>query len=330
MEILIILIFSITLLIILATLLLLTERKYRRTLNDLKKVLQLSKRVRYGDINIRIENLNNKDLETSINRLIETINDREMMIKEYQTTLSNKNISLEQIIKQEKQLQLFKEEFAATLTHDMKVPVIAELNSLEYLLSGRFGVLNEQQTEILKLMKSSNNELKNLIENMLETYKLEQKELIINKQEHKINEFITETVKEMEPIINTSGHSYNIDINETNDIKANFDEIQLKRVIKNLIQNAVLYSPNKSQIEMKTYISIDCLKFIITNPGENISNEDLEKIFKKYYSRPSKFKKAGTGLGLYLAQKIVLAHDGKIEADTSKKGFTSFILTLPL
>ena len=96
-------------------------------------------------------------------------------LKEYQSTLSNKNLSLEEILKHEKQLQIFKEEFAATLTHDMKVPVIAELNSLNYLLDGRFGELNDKQTEILKLMKSSNQELKDLIENMLETYRLEQK-----------------------------------------------------------------------------------------------------------------------------------------------------------
>ena len=105
------------------------------------------------------------------------------MIKEYQSVLSKKNLSLEQILQQEKQLQIFKEEFAATLTHDMKVPVIAELNSLNYLLEGRFGNLNEKQIQVLNLMKTSNQELKDLIENMLETYKLEQKTIVLNKKE---------------------------------------------------------------------------------------------------------------------------------------------------
>ena len=298
--------------------------------NDINKIITVMQRIRYGDISIKLDNLNDKELEKSINRLIETINDREMMIKEYQTTLSNKNISLEAIIKQEKQLQMFKEEFAATLTHDMKVPVIAELNSINYLLDGRFGTINEKQTEILKLMRNSNLELKDLIENMLETYKLEQKELVLDLKEHNFNNFIEEIIKEMTPIVISSEHIIETEMEETNNLTIPFDEMQLRRVIKNLIQNALSYSPNKSTIYIRTYISMDCVKFVISNHGGNISKEDLENIFKKYYSAYSKFKKSGTGLGLYLAQKIILAHNGNISIEPEKDGLTSFIMTLPI
>lgn len=330
MKYLIIALILIILLVVSNLFLILSFIRYKKMIEDRNKIIKAFNRIRYGDINIKVEALNDKELESVINRLIETIYDRELMIKEYQTTLSNKNLSLQEIIKQEKQLQIFKEEFAATLTHDMKVPVIAEINSLQYLLSGRFGDLNEKQTEILKLMQSSNSELKDLIENMLETYRLEQKELTLDKEKHNFNAFIDEIIKEMRPIINTTGHTINAETEETKEIIANFDEMQLKRVIKNLIQNAASYSPNKTVIEIKTYIAIDCIKFSITNQGGNISKEDLENIFKKYYSAHTKFKKAGTGLGLYLAQKIMLAHNGKIEVDSSKNGFTTFILTIPI
>ena len=226
-------------------------KKYNRLLNDVSKIYLAVKRVRYGDINVRLDNLNNKELEVSTNRLFETMYDRELMIKEYQTTLSKKNLSLEEVIKQEKQLQLFKEEFAATLTHDMKVPVIAELNSLNYLLDGRFGSLNEKQSEILKLMKSSNQELKELIENMLETYKLEQKSIRLNKSRNSINSFINSIVEEMRQIAIQTEHKIIVHLEQTKNVEIDFDIFQLKRVIKNLLQNALSFSPEASEIILK-------------------------------------------------------------------------------
>ena len=317
-----------TFVICLGSMYFLLQKKYKKLNLDVARIAIAIKRVRYGDFNVRLDNLNNKNLQSTINSLIESMYDREMMIKEYQATLSNKNLSLEEILKQEKQLQMFKEEFAATLTHDMKVPVIAELNSLNYLLEGRFGELNQKQIEILNLMKASNQELKDLIENMLETYRLEQKKLELNVSENNFNEFLSSVVKEMEPIAIKTNHSIKTILYETNTLTIKFDTFQLKRVIKNLIQNALSFSQNATEITLNTQKVNDKIKLFITNKGIGISPEDLDMIFHKYYSGQSKFRKAGTGLGLYLSQQIVLAHNGKIEVDCSKEGYTTFILTL--
>ena len=316
--------------IILSALFAAVLKKYNAVKSDANKMLLAIKRVRYGDINVRVENMKNNDLENAANRLFETMYDREMMIKEYQSTLAKKNLSLEEVLRQEKQLNLFKEEFAATLTHDMKVPVIAELNSLNYLLEGRFGNLNEKQTEIIKLMKSSNQELKDLIENMLETYRLEQKSINLNKTKNNLNSFLESTAFEMQPIFLQNNHKLVIDLHIDKKFECYFDEFQLKRVIKNLLQNAVSFSSETSDIKLFAEICNNQVKISITNKGQSISQEDLNLIFQKYYTGHSKFRKAGTGLGLYLSQQILSAHNGTIEADTSKQGYTTFILILPL
>ena len=313
-----------------AVLYFLTLNKYKKLENDATKISIAVKRLRYGDVHVRVDNLYNKEFETGTNRLFETIADREMMIKEYQATLSNKNLSLEEILKHEKQLQIFKEEFAATLTHDMKVPVIAELNSLNYLLEGRFGELNDKQTEILKLMKSSNQELKDLIENMLETYRLEQKAIVLNVQKHSINEFLETVMAEMMPIATSSSHILNKDLIQTQNVQFEFDDFQLRRVIKNLIQNAITFSPNNSEVKLTTELFDNKIKINVINNGSSISQEDLALIFQKYYCGHSKFRKAGTGLGLYLSQQIVLAHNGNITVDCTDEGLTIFTLTLSI
>ncbi len=320
---------NIILFLVLSILYFILFNKYNKQLSDVSKIYLAVKRLRYGDINVRLDNLNNKELEITTNRLIETIYDREMMIKEYQATLSKKNLSLEEIIKQEKQLQLFKEEFAATLTHDMKVPVIAELNSLNYLLEERFGILNDKQREILTLMKLSNQELKELIENMLETYRLEQKKIKLDKSKNYLNPFINSIVEEMGQIAIETEHEISVDISQTENFELEFDVFQLKRVIKNLIQNALSFSPNSSEIIIRSELYNEKIKLLFTNKGSGISADDLDLIFQKYYCGHSKFRKAGTGLGLYLSQQIVLAHNGKIEVDSSKDEETTFILTLP-
>ena len=304
-------------------------KKYKYIKCDLEKIMVALKRVRYGDINLRISELKNKNLENIINRLIETIYDREVMIKEYQATLDKKNLSLKKIIEDEKKLQIFKEEFTATLAHDMKVPVIAELNSINYLLEERFGSINNKQIEVLKLMMASNLELKNLIENILEIYKLEQSEIILNKTKNNLNEYIYSVINEMQSIFDSS-HSVIANIKDTDDIFLQFDLFQLKRVLKNILQNAALYSPNNSEINIKTQKKDNKISILITNCGSIITKDDLNLIFNKYYTGYSKFKKAGTGLGLYISKQIMTAHKGEIDVVTNQGDYTTFILTLPL
>ena len=304
-------------------------KKYKKSCSDLAKIMLAIKRLRYGDINVRCSDLNDKLIENSINRLIETIYDREMMIKEYQATLSKKNLSLEQVLNQEKQLRTVKEEFAATLTHDMKVPVIAELNSLNYLLDGRFGNLNDKQTELIKLMKSSNQELKELIDNMLDVYKLEQDKLKLNLSENNINDFLASVIKEMQPIAINSNIKIEENINFENPILVNYDTFQMKRVIKNLIQNAISFASAQSVITVSVIKGEKNIKISVKNKGSGISNEELDLIFHKYYTGQSKFKKSGTGLGLYLSRQIILAHKGDIKVQ-SKGGYTDFSVYLPI
>ena len=113
-------------------------------------------------------------------------------------------------------------------------------------------------------------------------------------------------------------------------IQFEFDDFQLRRVIKNLIQNAISFSPNNSEILLSTELFDNKIKINVINNGSSISQEDLELIFQKYYCGHSKFRKAGTGLGLYLSQQIVLAHNGNITVECTDEGLTIFTLTLSI
>lgn len=305
-----------------------SKLKYKKLKIDTKTLIRTLEGVRYGKLNLRAE-LSNKKLEWSVNRLIETLEDREIMINEYQKNLSEKNVSLEKMIFNEKESQKFKEDFIATLTHDMKTPVIAELNTLDFLLEGRFGELNEKQRQAIELMKNSNKELIELAEILLETYKMQQSELILNKQKTDIDKLLSDIVGEMLPIAQNS--NIKIIINKKfKNLEAHIDAFQIKRVLKNLISNAISFSPSSSEILLESQKDTSYLKIAVTNHGQGISEEDLALIFKKYYSGVKKFRKIGTGLGLYLSNQIIKAHNGCIRVNSIKNDKTTFEIEIPI
>lgn len=227
----------------------------------------------------------------------------------------------------QKEMEHLKEDFVATLTHDLKVPIIAESNILEFLVEERFGALSDKQKEAIKNIQTSNQELIELVQILLETYKMKDTGAVLYFEEFEINPYINEIIKEMTPI--AEKNNLKIKYKEYENITINADKLQLKRVIKNLIQNAVLHSGSEKNIDISIMKTQTDVNISIIDYGKGIAKEDLEMIFKKYYSTAKKFRKIGTGLGLYLAQQIVKSHGGEISVKNSDDNGTEFCIRLP-
>ena len=230
-------------------------------------------------------------------------------------------------VTKERELESLKEDFVATLTHDLKVPIIAETNMLELFLNESFGPVSEKQEIALKNMQASNRELLDLVQIVLETYKIKDGKIRLYKENIMLKGFIEEIIDEMRPIAVKTRN--NLEFKLPRDIRVYADRIQLKRVIKNLIQNAISYGEPNSPIE----ISIgEVPKYIVINVkdyGAGISKTDINKIFNKYYSAAKKLRKIGTGLGLYLALQVIKSHGGELTVESEEGKFTEFTIKLP-
>lgn len=231
-------------------------------------------------------------------------------------------------ITDQKELETVKEDFVATLTHDLKVPIIAETNMIELFLSESFGKISDKQRLALKNMQTSNKELLDLVQIVLETYKIKGGKITLYKENIMLKSFIEEIIEEMTPIAAKTKNKINF-ISDR-DIRVFADRFQLKRVIKNLIQNAISYGEPQSPIdisigEIPNYVTIK-----VKDHGAGISKEDINKIFNKYYSAAKKFRKIGTGLGLYLALQILKAHNGDLNVESEEGVYTEFCLKLPV
>lgn len=399
-----------------------TDKKWSKINDYLGMVTNTVNSVRYGNLATKMEKLehpNYKNLSESINRMVETLNDREKMIIEYQNELTRQNKFLEAIInslsdgilivdedynilrvtsqivnwfgeegktiidknlfdyiqpkkniKCEKfkedeifiknntaatfeatamrlvledrkkryviiiknttnrqELEKLREDFVATLTHDLKVPIIAESNILEFLINGKFGEINEKQHEAISNMKDCNQELLELVQILLETYKINEAGIDLDKENIDLTLFINVIIDEMKSI--TEKSDLKINFNSQDNIKVFADKIQLKRVVKNLIQNAISHSDSNKDVNIIIGETPDFINISIIDYGKGITKENIDKIFNKYYSTAKKFRKIGTGLGLYLSQQIIKSHNGKIVVTSEENVSTEFCIQLP-
>ena len=287
-----------------------------------------------------IGNLLTDYIELPKNKTFENLKETEIIILEDKSSnfvassvelkLEDKKKRFVMIIKNitdQKELETLKEDFVATLTHDLKVPIVAETNMIELFLNGNFGKISEKQEIALKNMQSSNKELLDLVQVVLETYKFRSQTIRLYKENIMLKSFIGEIITDMTPIADKSKNT--LQFNLPRDIRVIADKIQLRRVIKNLIQNAMSYGEPNSPIEITIG---EIPKFIIIKVkdyGKGISQSDINKIFNKYYSAAKKFRKIGTGLGLYLSFQISKAHGGDLTVESVEGEYTEFSVKLP-
>lgn len=397
------------------------ERKLKTLIDSVSDINNIITSVRYGNLSARVEQSTldeMKHLSESVNRMIETLNDREQMIVEYQSELTqqykflasllnslsdgilvldekynilrinekvkkwfnttdiigrsvfdfikiadekeitdlkgdeifikdNKDIFFKASIRKikekehndkymlvisnytnQKEIDSLKEDFVATLTHDLKVPIIAEANMLEFLLMEKFGTISSKQKEALENMKSSNKELLDLVQIVLETYRLKEDEIYLDLDFLSVKKFLSDIADEMVYIAEKNNNKLVVNVPKDFDIK--IDYVQFRRVLKNLINNSILYGNSNTDIEIGAEIFDDSIQITVKDYGKGISQEDIEKIFNKYYSASKKFRKIGTGLGLYLSKKIVEAHGGTLRVDSKEGEYTKFFINLPL
>ncbi|MBO6086974.1 PAS domain-containing protein [bacterium] len=399
-----------------------TDKRWSRLNDYLGTVKNTANSVRYGNLSTKIDEIDHPTYQTvtdSINRMVETLKDREKMIDEYQTELMRQNKLLESVINSlsdgiliindkqvilrvtprvsnwfgtkgqdligknisefiqissdvpiekakkteifikhtptnnfvvtsiklsleddkkrfvilikdittEKEIETLKEDFVATLTHDLKVPIVAEANIINFLLDGKFGEITEKQELALNNMKTSNEELIELVQIILETYKVKDKGIKLVKENIMLDKFLKDIINETQPIAKNSGIKINYKSKRNINIYA--DAMQLERVVKNLISNAISHSNTKEKIDITTGEIPGYAVISVIDYGQGIPEKELKLIFNKYYSAAKKFRKIGTGLGLYLSQQIMRAHGGEITVESEENVKTEFCVKIP-
>lgn len=219
--------------------------------------------------------------------------------------------------------------YMATLSHDLQIPAIAQLRALELLLSGKLGSFNSEQKELLELTRNSCSYLYNMVKNLLSAYKFENSEIVLNYEVFDVTSLVAEAINETSYMAQENNtHIYFNSNAEKYFISA--DRFALKRVILNLLSNALNFAFPSSDIFINLKLKCNKIIFVVTNSSNYINPEMMRAIFNKYVTSSTQYNKVGVGLGLYLAKKIVKMHRGRMIAKSSKQNINTFGFIIPI
>jgi signal transduction histidine kinase len=234
--------------------------------------------------------------------------------------------------KQKLELSQQRDSFIATLTHDLKTPLICAVSGLNMILDNGYGEVKDEQKYILSLIKQGIDDQLQMIQNLLEIYRDASERLHF--QVVDLKELLLRCTDELKPI--TQAHDLKIRINLAAKLKEVWvDKMAIHRVLMNLLGNAIKFTPDQGEIIMIADNALDngkeFVRLSIKDTGKGISLEEQKNLFQQYYQGDEgKKKSTGTGLGLYLCRKIIESHNGQISLTSSLGQGTTFSISLPV
>ncbi len=225
-----------------------------------------------------------------------------------------------------KKVEHLKRNFISLMSHDLKTPVAKVAGIADIMLKQKNDLKNYDKN--LHSIIDSTKELNKFITTILDLTKIESSNLNINLTTKDINNVIEGSINDLRYEASVKEIEVNADLSPLFPIQ--FDINLIKRVLSNLIENAIKYSEKGCQVEVKSWDDDIWVYIEVKDNGIGIPEKDLEHIFEKFYrvKNDTAHSVKGSGLGLYLVKYFVELHGGEISANSLLGEGTSFIIKL--
>ena len=220
-----------------------------------------------------------------------------------------------------------KSKFTSTVSHELRSPLATIKEATNLVLEGMVGPVTPEQKDILGTAKENVDRLGRLINNVLVYQKMEAGKMGYDLQENDLNELIREAHRSAALFAGNRNADLVMELGK--DLpKIKFDKDKIFQVLINLMANAIKYSECGS-IVIQTRCVDHEIHTSVRDFGRGIRSEHLEGIFEPF-GKVENNQKGGTGLGLAIAKEIVLAHHGRIWAESEMGKGSAFHFTLPI
>lgn len=280
--------------------------KRKNELNEIKEVI---KKIRSN----QIKNLNEIKLSNSLKNLEEEI----------VLTLNSWNNIIENL----KKLEQVRTEFLGNVSHELRTPIFTIQGYLETLLDGAIDDENVNRIFLKKAMNHTNN-LNTLLNDLIDISMIESGQMRMSFRYFNIHEFLKNFINDYKQQAETKGlklflHSFN------EKLELFGDKNRLKQVMNNLITNAIKYT-EKGSVEIGVIEEGNNAIIYVQDTGIGISQEDLPRIFERFYrvDKDRSRELGGTGLGLAIVKHILEAHDSKIHVESKLNSGSKFYFRL--
>jgi PAS domain S-box-containing protein len=234
---------------------------------------------------------------------------------------------LEEAIKSDTEM---KSKFTSMVSHELRSPLGAIKEGINLVLEGLAGNINDEQKDLLSTAKRNVDRLGRLINNVLDFQKIASGKIEFDIRGNDINQVVQEVNNEMRLVATEKGMDLAVDIDESIP-KISFDKDRIIQVLTNLVSNAIKYT-EKGNITISTKQEDGMVRVAVQDTGIGIKAEDIKKLFRVFEQLDSTRdkKKGGTGLGLAISNDIILAHKGKIWAESEAGKGSTFYFTIPM
>jgi len=249
--------------------------------------------------------------------------ERERLQKE----IAAKKMELEAANKKLQQLDKIKSDFVSNVAHEFRTPLAIIKGNVDLVNKGGLGPVAPVQKEMLDGAINIVNRLSRLVNDLLDISKIESGKMELKKEPVQMNKIIEENLIIFDKMIKDKKQGLQKDLaRDLPEVSADKDKVT--QVFINLLSNAVKYTPESKEIRIKTVNLEKEIMVEISDAGEGVAPDNLDKIFDKF-TRVTAEKKEGTGLGLPIAKDIVSLHKGRIWVKSELGEGSQFYFTLP-
>jgi len=227
-----------------------------------------------------------------------------------------------------KELDVMKTEFLSFATHQLRTPVTAIKGYASEILEGDFGEVSEKAKEPINKIFRSGNSLAVMIEDYLNVSKIEQGKMTYTMTDFELDKLVEEVVDDLRKSMEKEHLA--VEVKVAANVMVNADRGKIGQIVSNLVDNAIKYTEEgKIVVTLTKDERTNKALIVVKDTGAGIKPETMAHLFEKFSraSDASKYNLLGTGLGLYLAKKLLEAHHGKIwaESEGAGKGSTFFV-----
>ncbi|MBD2535572.1 HAMP domain-containing histidine kinase [Nostoc flagelliforme FACHB-838] len=236
-------------------------------------------------------------------------------------------------LESQQELVKLREDFASTLTHDLKTPLLGAIETIKAFQQEKFGPVLPTQQQVLNTMARSHRTSLQIVETLLDVYRNDTEGLKLDLAPVDLTNLAEEAASSLIALAANRRVHLSISYGDSDwrhALWVNGDALQLERVFNNLLVNAINHSPRGARVKifLEPQASYQVVKILDTGAG--IQPEQFPHLFERFYQGHSNRQAKGSGLGLYLSRQIIEAHGGIIRAENRVPTGAMFAFKLPI
>jgi len=229
------------------------------------------------------------------------------------------------------ELDAMKDEFVSMASHQLRTPLTSVKGYISMVLEGDAGKISKQQRQLLQEAFTSSERMVHLISDFLNVSRLQTGKFVVDRKESDLAEVVKQEVANIKQI--AQSHQVRVEYKQPSRFPVLYlDEGKIRQVIMNFIDNAIYYAPDSTAIKVTLSVEDGEAVLRVIDKGMGVPKEAQSKLFTKFFRAENARKQRpdGTGVGLFLAKKVIDGHGGQVVFESTLGKGSTFGFRLPI